>query len=217
MRATSKLLALALTAALQPAVAGVVALTFEDITTVGKLGDQYASKGVAFSGNAWAVTSALGDCDGLWLFDKAGSCGALLLGNPLQAATSNSLSFTIDVAAGFVNTFDFVYGIRGGSNVTIKVFDGLGGTGNALQTRTGLTGGSCGQAGISFCQWHNGSLSFDGTARSVTISGVDQRLMLDDLQFTAPTVGTPLPEPASIALALGALGAAGWVRKRAAR
>jgi hypothetical protein len=51
----------------------------------------------------------------------------------------------------------------------------------------------------------------------VTISGVDQRLMLDDLQFTTPAVGTPLPEPASVALALGALGAAGWTRRRAVR
>ena len=33
----------------------------------------------------------------------------------------------------------------------------------------------------------------------------------------AERAGTPLPEPASIALALGALGAAGWARRRAAR
>jgi hypothetical protein len=214
MRATSKLLALTLAAALQPAVAGVVALNFEDITTVGQLG-QY--NGVTFTGPAWGVTSALNDCDGLWLFAKTGSCGALLLGNPGLAATPNALSVTIDLAGGFVNEFDFVYGIRAGSNVTVRVFDGVGGTGNALQTLAGLTGSSCDLPGISFCQWHNGSLKFDGTARSVTFSGVDQRLMLDDLQFTAPTVGTPLPEPASIALAFGALGALGWARKRAAR
>lgn len=216
MRATSKLLALALTAALQPAVAGVVALNFEDITGVSKLGNQYAASGVAFTGNAWGVASALNDCDGLWLFAKADSCGALLLGDPLQSATSNTLSFTIDVAGGFVNAFNFVYGIRSGSNVTIRVFDDVGGHGTALRTLNGLTGGGCTAGGIAFCQWHNGSVSFEGTARSVTISGVDQRLMLDDLQFT-PAAGTPLPEPTSIALALGALGAAGWTRRRATR
>ena len=214
MRATSKLLALTFAAALQPAVADIVALDFEDITSVGKLGDY---NGVKFTGNAWGVTSALNGCDGLWLFNKANSCGALLLGNPGLAATPDPVTFTIDLAGGFVNEFDFVYGIRAGSNVTIRVFDGLGGTGTALQTLAGLTGSSCDQSGISFCQWHDGSIKFDGTARSLTISGVDQRLMLDDLQFTSPAAGTPLPEPGSIALALSALGALGWARKRAAR
>jgi hypothetical protein len=217
MRVTSKLLALTLAAALQPAVAGVVALNFEDVTGFGKLGDQYASSGVTFTGNAWGVSSILNDCGGVLLFSRPGSCGALLLGDPQQFATPDPRDFTIDLADGFVNEFAFVYGVRGGSDVVIKLFDGIGGTGNALQTLEGLTGGSCGQSGISFCQWHNGSIKFEGTARSMTISGVDQRLMLDDLRFTTPTVGTPLPEPASIALALGALGAAGWTRRRAAR
>jgi hypothetical protein len=216
MRATSRFLALALAAALQPAVAGVVALDFEDVKGFGQLGNQYASSGVTFTGKAWGVSSVLNGCDGALLFSRAGSCGALLLGNPGQSATPNSIDFTIDLADGF-NEFAFVYGIRGGSNVVIRVFDGFGGTGNALDVLTGLTGSSCGQSGVSFCQWHTSSLKFNGTAHSVTISGVDQRLMLDDLQFTTPAVGTPLPEPASVALALGALGAAGWTRRRAVR
>ena len=58
MRATSKLLALALTAALQPAVAGVVALDFENSGVFDKLGNQYSSSGVVFSGDAWSVASA---------------------------------------------------------------------------------------------------------------------------------------------------------------
>lgn len=217
MRAKSKLLALALTAALQPAFAGMVSLDFEDTTGYGQVGNRYDSLGVNFTGSAWAVTSALNSCNGIWLFSKAGSCGALLLGDPTLTATSGPISFTIDVAAGFINEFDFVYGIRAGSDVIIQVFDGAGGTGNTLKIQQGLIGGGCGIARVRFCEWSNGIVKFDGTARSLTITGIDQRLMLDDMKFTTPAAGTPLPEPGSIALALGALGALGWTRKRAAR
>lgn len=61
------------------------------------------------------------------------------------------------------------------------------------------------------------SLSFQGVARSVVFSALDQSVLLDDLSFTTPSATGRLPEPTSVALALGALGALGWSRRRAAR
>lgn len=217
MRAKSKLLALGLAAALQPAVAGVVNLGFEQPADWGKLTNQFVSQGVVFSGDAWAVGSGVEDgCDGNWLFIKTGSCGALLLGDPAAGPSGQTKSFTINLTGGFIQQFDFVFGQVTGANVSIKVFEGLDGAGAQLGTAAALSGGVCGEAGVRFCGdvWPSGNVKFDGVARSVVISGVNQRLMLDDLQFITPTTTGRLPEPASMGLALSALGVLGWVRRR---
>ncbi|MGQ3053458.1 MAG: hypothetical protein ACT6S0_16905 [Roseateles sp.] len=219
MRAKSKLLALALTAALQPALAGVVSLDFEHETDVSKVAGFYAAQGVVFSGNAWSISSNQNGCPGIALFSRTNSCGGLLLGvDPLQSPGAGSTSFMIDLAGGFVTEFSFVYGIRSSANVTIKVFDELDGKGNLLQSLNGLSGSACDVGVLSFCEWYSTSIRFSGVAKSVMVTGVDQRLMMDDLQFITPTtVPGQLPEPASMALALSALGALAWARKRAAR
>ncbi|MFN3303528.1 MAG: PEP-CTERM sorting domain-containing protein [Roseateles sp.] len=216
MRAKSKLLALGLAAVLQPAVAGVVNLGFEQPADWGKLSNQFVAQGVTFSGDAWAVGSAIDDCDGSVLFSKAGSCGALLLGNPSLAATSQTKSLTINLTGGFIQQFDFVFGQVAGASVAIKVFEGLDGSGAQLGIAAALNGGGCSEPSLRFCGdvWPAGYVKFDGVARSVVISGIDQRLMLDDLQFITPAASNRLPEPASVGLALSALGALGWVRRR---
>jgi hypothetical protein len=218
MRTTSKLLALALTAAVQPAVAGVIALDFEKATSVGLAGNLYADQGVLFTGNAWAMTSNQSPCTGAANFLRAGSCGGLLLGvDPTRAAGNTTVSFTIDLAAGFIDEFSFVYSVRGGSGVSIKLYDSLDGKGTELQALNGLVGTTCGNVNLRFCDWFSSSIKFTGVAKSIVVSGLDQRLMLDDLTFI-PQASVPpgsLPEPGSIALALSALGALGWARKRA--
>jgi hypothetical protein len=220
MRAKSTLLALGLAAALQPALAGVVTLGFEQPSDWGKLTNQYAGQGVSFSGDAWAVGSALGNCNGDWLFARTGSCGGLLLGaDPFDQPTGDVKTFTINVSGGFLDKFGFVFGQRSGANVAISVYDGLDGKGTELGTAGALNGGLCDEPSLRFCgDWPAGSVDFSGTARSVVISGFDQFLMLDDLRFTmADQPPGRLPEPASLALALSAVGALGWVRRRSAR
>lgn len=219
MRTTSKLLAIALTAALQPAMAGTVALNFEDVTTNVLAGNRYSSQGVTFSGDAWAVRSRLDGCGSTGLsFSRSGSCGALLLaatGSAVGNPTSSTKSFVIDVADGFVDELSFFYGVRSLSNVTITVFEDLGGSGKVLFEQLGLPGEACSNGARLFCDpWYQyTSDKFSGVGHSVVISGVDQRLILDDLKFTTRASGN-LPEPTSAALVLGALGAMGWSRRR---
>lgn len=219
MRATSKLLALALTAAMQPAVAGVITLDFEKATAVGLAGNLYADQGVTFTGNAWALTSNQLGCTGAAYFSRTGSCAGLLLGvDPTRTATSAMTSFTIDLAEGFIDEFSFFYSIRGGVAASIKLYDGVGGQGTELQSLGTFPGTTCANTALRFCDWFSSSIKFSGVARSVVVSGVDQRLMLDDLRFITQTAAPgQLPEPSGIALAVGALGALAWSRKRAKR
>lgn len=223
MRATSTLLALALAAALQPAMADTVTLKFEDLTSVDKIGDRYASSGISFSGDAWGITSVVGDCGGAFPWSRSGvtSCGALELTKDALAATNNALaSFTINVAGGFIDAFSFVFAVRANPGVSIQIWDGLNGTGNALLPQAAsLTGAVCPATNQSFCGvWPGMSLAFSGVAHSITVSGIDQRLALDDLSFITPASNpNQLPEPTSVVLAAGALGALAWTRRRKAR
>ncbi|MBW8848148.1 MAG: PEP-CTERM sorting domain-containing protein [Burkholderiales bacterium] len=225
MRAKSKLLALALTAATQLAAAAPVALNFEDITAssgdpqgIGmiQLLDRYKTDGVQFTGAAWGVTSLL--CGAFSLFiPHDGGCSALLLaGDPRDGSLEGSKSFTLNFADGFITGSSLYYSALSGSGVSITLFDDLDGKGKSTRL-AGLAPTDCDVSGARFCNWGLLNLDFSGVARSMVISGVDESLMLDDLKLVKASTGpAPLPEPASVALVLGALGAAGWSRKRKA-
>lgn len=218
MRATSKLLALALAGALQPAVAGVVSVDFEDLTNVVQLGDRYASKGLSFTGDAWGMVSRLNGCPGVGLVLRADSCGGLMLAQqPTDDPSTDKSGFTLNFAGGFVNEFSFVYSALADSDVVVELYDGRGGQGNLLASAANLNAGNCTIPGVQFCEWNTRSVKFGGTAQSLRITGFDQTLMLDDLSFITPTAGGDLPEPGGVALALSALGALGWARRRTAR
>lgn len=219
MRATSKLLALALAGALQPAVAGVVPVDFEDLTSIVQLGDRYASKGISFSGDAWGMVSRFSPCTGAALFLRTGSCGGLLLAQqPTEEPGTGKSGFTLNFAGGFVTEFSFVYSALADSDVIVELYDGRDGQGALLGSANNLNAGNCATDGVQFCDWNTGSLKFSGKAQSLRITGFDQTLMLDDLSFITPTAGGgELPEPGGVALALSALGALGWARRRAAR
>jgi hypothetical protein len=225
MRATSKLAALALTAALQPAMAGVVPLlNFEDITVssdpsglgVIQLGDRYKSSGVQFKDGAWGAVSTR--CDGAYGFkpNDAGCSALLLAGNPTDGDLDGNKSFTLNFADGFVTGSSLIYSARTSSNIVITLFSELDGKGRSTQIG-GLRKADCGLSGAFFCDWNALTLDFSGVARSMVVSGNDETVMLDNIQLVqASTSPGRLPEPASLALSISALGALGWARKRAA-
>ncbi|PZP35868.1 MAG: hypothetical protein DI603_03640 [Roseateles depolymerans] len=220
MRVTSTLLALTLAAALQPALADTVSLKFEDLTQVTALTDQYASSGISFSGDVWGTVSRLNGCGGTeaWTRSDAVSCGAIEVGKNIQDLPgSDTASFTINVANGFIEAFSFVFASRATPNVSIMIWDGLNGTGNQLLAQpVSLSGDVC--TSVYFCgPWTSSSLAFAGIAHSITVSAGDQLFAMDDLSFITPAASNALPEPGSVGLAAGALGALAWVRRRKTR
>lgn len=225
MRATSKLLALALAAALQPAVADVVTLNFEDITLAAdpaktgivELLNRYSGSGVEFTGAAWGLVAG-GSCGGIGNFipHNSGTCAGLYLaGDPRDAIVGGEQSFTLNFAAGFIAGSSLYYSALASSEATVTLYDGLNGSGNAIFPDD-LNYRNCDKA--RFCNWQLLSLDFTGIARSLVVSGIDEQVMIDDVTLVkADTAPGRLPEPGGIALAVAAFGAMGWARKRVAR
>lgn len=214
MRTTSKLLAVALTATLQSAMAGTIMLDFEDVKTTAPLAGNY--NGVTVGGDAWSARSEASTCGGNVSFVRTGSCSALWLAmDPRDTAEDATKSLTLSIADGFIGSLSFVYsGSVSLPELAVHVFDAAGKElGSGLD---GLTAAGC--ANFLFCSWSQTmTLNFTGVARSVTFSALDQTILLDDIKFTTPAAtGGQLPEPTSIALTLAALGGLGWARKRAA-
>lgn len=241
MRATSKLLALALAALVQPAFAAPepVVIDFEaievDPNAVGvslASSNPYAGLGVSFTGGAWGVRSIGGSCGGFSAFvpvNNAG-CGALLLATDpnapndeepvfdtiVIAAANQGPSFTLNFGEGFVTGSSFSYKALLGSNIVIELFSGLDGKGSLGFVKASES--ECkSNPSATFCDWESLKLDFSGVAKSMVVSGADEVIMLDNfsLQRQEATVPGQLPEPASLALALSALGVLGWSRKRA--
>jgi len=223
MRATSKFLALALAAVLQPAIAAPapIELKFEDIVSkvdADGLVDlrtlQYP--GVEFQGAAWGVTRAGGACGGeADIVMPNGGCGAFWLSaDPTTGSQSGPQVARIVLSGGFSSGSTLIYSVERNASVTVSVFGSEDYTVAPITTYS-LAGGC--STGANFCEWNTLALDFSGVAKSLVISGTDNSVLLDDLSFSPSSTTQPLPEPGSVALALAALGALGWARKRAAR
>lgn len=218
MRMLSKIVAIALAASLQSAMADTLVLDFEDLTTTSLLNGTY--KGVDISGSAWSARST--QCQGSISFNRGpGNCSALLIANnPTQGDSTDPQSLTIALSGGFVNAVSFAYaGKVEDIGLSVTVFDAAG---KSLATLSPLSGDPC--TNFAYCNWSDAggsatTLTFSETASYITFTALtDNAVLLDDLRFTRATPATnPLPEPGGVALAFAALGALGWTRRRSAR
>lgn len=221
MRNLLKFPLLAVALAVGTASAAPVMLDFEDGAQLAELaGNRYqASAGASFGNNAWLVGSQLNNCGGVFLFTRTNSCGALLVVEDFFAPgqSTDPIDVTLTIGQGFVDAINFVYSTKvdrgAGGDLTVNVFDA---NGNSLLDNGPMSFGDVGDClGVQFCNWQSGSLKFSGVARYVTFSGNNGNLMLDDIGFNTPASGaTGVPEPATLALSLGALGMAAASRRR---
>ncbi|PZO91561.1 MAG: PEP-CTERM sorting domain-containing protein [Sphingomonas sanxanigenens] len=208
-----------------PASADVVTLTFEGVGDQVAVNDFYnggtdgagnsgANYGINFSRTSLALIDI--DAGGSGNFANEPSPSTVLFFLSGGAATMN-------VAAGFTTGFSFYYAGNSTNAGSVKVYDGLNGTGNVLATLA-LTpnGGQCSgdPNGFPFCNFTAFGVTFDGVAKSVDFGGVANQIAFDNVTLGAATPGNGgVPEPATWAMLIsgfGLVGGAMRVRRRSA-
>lgn len=211
MRTTSKLLAVALAATLQSAMAAEVTLDFENVTSMELLNGTYG--GVTVSKSAFGVTSSAPPCQGDDLFKRDGSCGALWIAADTENTLAGNSTVRFAINEGFIDAVSFFYSGKDTiTNLAVRVFGDEGELGDGITS--GLDGGGCANTGFPWCNWNQVTYKFTGVARYVEFSAKDAQVLLDDVKFINQTASNQTPEPASAALALSALGALGIARRR---
>ena len=203
-----------------PALADPIVLDFEGVGNQASVNDFYnggtdsaghagTDYGVHFNGNALGIIDS-----------DAGGTGNI--GN--EPSPSTVLFFLtgsalLDYAPGFDTGFSFWYTTVdfGG---TVKVYDGLGGTGNLLGSiAINALGTGPGDPNGAFSNWAIGSLGFAGIAKSIDFGGTVNQVAYDNITFGATTpIVTNVPEPSTYAmLALGLAGVGVVSRRRKTR
>jgi len=180
--------------------------------SVGNFYDGGSSKapnfGVTFSSNIYGLTTTQQGGGGNFSPDPTGS-PAIFVNGTTGAPSSGWLSSN----NGFSSGINFYY--TAAFQEVVTVWSGANGTGTALATITlSPNDASCGV--VSYCNWTDVSLTFSGTAKSVTFAGPANGMGLSDI--TLGQGGTAIPEPSSIyLLGTGLVGMWGYWSRRLAK
>lgn len=124
----------------------------------------------------------------------------------------------MNVPAGFTTGFSFFYSAPYSTGV-VEIYDGLDVTGNLLASfRLPLTpaNGAPDPTG-QYSPFVPFGVSFSGVAKSVNFSGVANRIGFDNITLGSQTPGGVIPEPTTIVLFAGGLGAVLGARRRTKR
>ena len=190
--------------------AAVVSLDFTGVatttnaTTVGGFynggisgnGNTGTNFGVSFSNNARVYNRYNGCCEP----DSASGTKGILF-------FTDGAEVTLTYAAGFSDGFSFYYSSQSESS-TIKVFDGLNGTGNVLATLSLVQQGtsSCPPGGTGiYCNWTPIGVILAGVAKSIDFGGVATLVGFDNITFGSETPQTGVPEPSSVVMGFAGL------------
>lgn len=155
--------------------------------------NQYAASGVTFT-NVLGVSN---DPDfGAYYTNAPSPLGVAMA---QLDGVANTTAF-MNVAGGVDGALSFFYATPTDIVGAIKAYSGLNGTGQLLGTFNFAANGA------AYDTWTAATFSFDGTAKSFDLSGTANVAGIDNV--------SAVPEPASMALALAALGMMVFMARR---
>lgn len=170
---------------------GLVLLDFEGLGNLEPVGQFYngiASKSgfsgpnhaVNFSGNALAIIDSKHGGSGNFLSD--------ILPNTVLFFLSGSEIY-LNSTQGFSGGLSFYYTSAG--NGTVSVYDGPNGTGTMLASMTfqPVSAGIKGDPSAYFDSWKRLKIKFEGTAKSVIFSGIENKCAFDDIVLGSGSPG----------------------------
>jgi PEP-CTERM motif len=206
--------ALATAAFATPASAVVVTLDFEGLANGAAIGNYYnggggGSLGVTFSPNTLAVIDS--DAGGTGNFANEPSASTVMF---FLTGTSAILNY----AAGFTTGFSFWYSAN--SAASVRVYDGLNGTGTLLGTInlvSQFNNNCAGDPTGAYCNWSNVGVTFGGTAKSIDFAGTANFVAYDNITFGSNVATGGVPEASTWAMMLvgfGTIGSALRARRR---
>jgi hypothetical protein len=137
--------------------------------------------GITFTGSAVALIDA--DNGGTGDFANEPSPNTVIF-------FQKGCGFTINVDAGFSGALSFYY--TSSTAGTVNIYDGPDGAGNLLSSKAFLPsapGKSAGDPAGYFTDWRPFAVTFSGTAKSVTFSGVENQCGFDDITLGSKTPG----------------------------
>ena len=197
--------------------ASPVVLTFEGLQELEAVNGFYngGTGGAGSSGTNYGIEFVSGS---LALIDSdAGGTGSFG-GEPSPSTVLFffSRSAVMNYAAGFDTGFSFFYSAINNPAV-VNVYSGTNLTGSLLATiNLPVTASDGGDPTGDFSPFVAAGAAFAGTARSVDFGGTANQVAFDNVTFGSATAGGDVPEPATMLLLAGGLGAIFALRRRSA-